>query len=99
MALTVIVLACSFVLLLVAFLLDLAGIRQRGVGFRWQGAGLLVMNSAALASSFGRYRGWSYARLDTLYLITGPVTTAGFVLFAVGLFIFFRARRKEQRAN
>ena len=95
----VIVLAGSCFVILTVLLLDFGGILRRGNAFRWQGTGLLVMNSAALVNEFGEHRGWSYSQLHELHSITFPVTLTGFTVLAVGLFLFFRARSEERRAS
>lgn len=99
MTLGVIVLAASWFMLLTVLLLDFGGILHRGNAVRWQATGLLVMNGAALVNAFGEFRGWSYGQLDELRSVTFPVTVAGFAIFAVGLFLFFRTRSKQGRAS
>jgi hypothetical protein len=85
--------AVSWLSLLTGLVLDFAGIWRRGTAWRWQGTGLLVMNSAALVYTFAQVRGWSYTRLDTLISITLPVTLAGGAIFVIGMVVLVRARR------
>jgi hypothetical protein len=60
------------------------------------GTGLLVMNSAPLIYTFAQVRGWSYARLDTVDSITFPVTLAGAAIFAIGMVVLVKARRRAR---
>jgi hypothetical protein len=93
MALGAIALAVSWLLILTALVLDFAGILRRGTARRWQGTGLLVMNSAALIGDLARLRGWSVGPLDTLHTITLPITLAGFALLVIGISVQVKARR------
>jgi hypothetical protein len=89
-----IVMSASWLALLTALVLEFAGIRRRGTTWRWQGTGLLVMNSAALVYTFAQVRGWSYTRLDAIDSITFPVTLAGGAIFVIGLVVLARAGRR-----
>lgn len=89
-----IAMSASWLLLLTALVLEFAGIRRRGTAWRWQGTGLLVMNSAALVYTLAQVRGWSYTRLDTIDSITFPVTLAGGAIFVIGLVVLIRAGRR-----
>jgi hypothetical protein len=97
MALETIALAASWLLILTVLALDFAGILRRGTAWRWQGTGLLVMNSAALVGDVARLRGWSVSQLDTLHAVTFPVTLTGFALFVIGLSAQIKARRNRGR--
>jgi hypothetical protein len=88
-----VVLAGSWLLLLTVLALDFTGVWRRGTAWRWQGTGLLVMNSAALAYTFAQTRGWSYTRLDMLDSVTFPVTLAGGALFVIGVVVLFKTTR------
>ena len=92
-----ITLAASWLLLLTVLVLEFAGIRRRGTAWRWQGTGLLIMNTAALIYTFAQVRGWSYARLDTLISITFPVTLAGGAFFVIGVAVLVRAGGRARR--
>jgi hypothetical protein len=96
---SLIFLAASWLLILTTLVLDFAGIRRRGTAWRWQGTGLLVMNSAVLANEFLEFRGWSSSRLDTVHSITTPVTLAGAATLGIGLVILFRERRDARQAE
>ena len=90
-------LAVSWLVLLAVLGLDFTGVRPRGTAWRWQGTGLLVMNSAVLVRTLAQFRGWSYTRLDTLDSVSFPVTLAGGAIFVVGLVLLARAGRGTQR--
>jgi hypothetical protein len=93
MSLGVIVLAGSWLLILTLLVLDLVGILRRGVGFRWQATGLLMMNSAIDISAFAHLHGRSGSQIGAVQLITVPVMVAGFTIFGIGLVIQVRERR------
>ncbi len=88
------VLAGSWVLILTVLMLDLAGVLRRGTGFRWQAAGLLIINSAAVIGGFAhrqRHSEWS-----ALQPIIFPAMLIGFPVFGTGLVIQAKARRRER---
>lgn len=74
----------SWLLIIAVLVLDLAGILHRGTGFRLQGAGLLVMNTAQVVSML--------AHLHSPGIF--PVLIVGFALFAGGSVVSAKERRQ-----
>lgn len=88
----VIFLAASWLMLLTTLVVDFAGIRRRGTAWRWQGTGLLIMNSVVLVDSYADARGGPYPRTP-LHSFTWPVLLTGFALLVIGLVVQVRERR------
>jgi hypothetical protein len=89
MALGEIVFGGSWLLILTVLVLDLVGILHRGTGFRWQAAGLLVMNTALDVSVF--------VHLHSRVIF--PMMLIGFAIFGVGTVIYFKDQRTGQPAS
>ena len=87
MALGEIAFVGSWLLIIAVLVLDLAGIPHRGAGFRLQGAGLLVMNTAQVVSM--------PAHLHSRGIF--PVLLAGFALLAGGLVVSASKRQTVER--
>lgn len=75
--------AGSGLLITAVLVLDLAGILNRGTGFRLQAVGLLVTNIALVVSALAHLHGHRIF----------PVLVVGFALFAAGAAVSFRKRR------
>jgi hypothetical protein len=82
------VFACSWVVIAAALVLDLAGILNRGAGFRVQAAGLLVMNTAQVVNLFAHLH--SHGGVF-------PALFAGFALFVGGVILSAREQRTARR--
>jgi len=89
----VVVLAAAWLLVLAVLVLDLTGLWRRGAYFRWQGAGVLLINGVVLASAFAEFRGWPASRLHVLRMATFPLMLPGFALLLTGILVYGRARR------
>jgi hypothetical protein len=85
MTLGEVVFACSW--LLIAVVLDLAGILHRGAGFRVQAAGLLVMNTAEVVNLFAHLHSGGVF----------PALFAGFALFIGGAILSAREQGTARR--
>jgi uncharacterized membrane protein len=88
------VLAGSWVLILTVLVLDLVGVLRRGTGFRWQAAGLLIINSAAVIGGFAHLHRRS--EFSALQPVIFPAMLTGFAIFGTGLAIQVRGRRRER---
>jgi uncharacterized membrane protein YhaH (DUF805 family) len=94
----VILLAVSCAVLLMAVVLDFAGIVRRKPGLRWSGTGLLIMNVATLVNSYADARGGPYPRTP-LHWFTWPLVLAGFALLVIGLRVQFRELHRTRRSG
>jgi hypothetical protein len=88
------VLAGSWALILTVLTLDLVGVLRRGTGFRWQAAGLLIINTAAVTSGFAHQQRRS--EFSALQSIIFPAMLIGFAIFGMGLAIQVKGRRRER---
>jgi hypothetical protein len=88
------VLAGAWVLILTVLPLDLVGVRRRGTGFRWQAAGLLIINTAVVIGGFAHLHRRS--EFSALQSIIFPAMLIGFSAFAMGLAIQVKGRRRER---
>jgi hypothetical protein len=96
MALGVLVFGGSWLLIATLLALELAGVLHRGAPFRWQGAGLLIIDSAVGISGFTHRYGWSRGPIAALAKATVPAELAGFALFMIGVFVYAMGRRSDR---
>jgi len=87
------ILAGSWVLILTVLVLDLVGVRRRGTAFRWQAAGLLIINTAAVIGGFAHLHRRS--EFSALQPVIFPAMLAGFAAFGMGLAVQVKGRRRE----
>jgi hypothetical protein len=99
MALGVLVFGGSWLLIATLLVLEWAGVLHRGAPFRWQGTGLLIMDSVIGINALTRSNGWSGGPINALQKATLPVELAGFALVMIGVFVHARGRRSERRRS
>jgi hypothetical protein len=87
---SLIVVSSAWLVIAAVLVLELTGLRRRGQPARWQGAGLLLLMSAAVADAFTAQRGWPPARRQAVHL-------AGLAVAAAGGLIFLRGLRRPAR--
>jgi hypothetical protein len=93
MTLDAVFLVGSWFLILTVLVLDLIGILRRGIGFRWQAVGLLIVNTAVDISGFAHLHHWSGSQVLALRSMTSPLMLIGFATFIIGTVIQARGRR------
>jgi hypothetical protein len=91
--LSMILLAVSWLVILVALVLDLTGLRRRAAYDRWIGTGLLLMISVILTTQFAELHGWQSNQLEMLHTFELPVVLASAAIAGIGA---VRARRGKQ---
>jgi hypothetical protein len=99
MALGVLVFGGSWLLIATLLMLELTGVVHRGAYFRWQGAGLLVIESAFGINALSHHYDWSGGPITVLQKAALPVELAGLALVAIGLFVHLTGRRAERRRS
>ena len=72
-----IVLAGSWLLIVIVLVLDLVGILHRGTGFRWQATGLLIMFTAIDTRLLAHLPNQTGSPIGALEPATMPVVLAG----------------------
>jgi len=86
-------------LIFAALVLNLTGVLHRGPGFRWQAAGLLIVNTAADASAFAHHHGLAHSQLLALDRAILAVILAGVAILMVGLRSQEKERQKARQAE
>lgn len=99
MSLGALVLVGSWLVVLAMLVLELVGVLHRGIGFRCQATGLLVIATAVCALGFAHLHGWTGSQLHAVQSGSWPVMLAGFVAIIVGVIIQEMERRKARRAG
>lgn len=91
----VIFMAATWIMLLTGLVLSFAGIIQRGAAWRWQGTGLLILNSVVLVNSYAGARGGPYPR-NPLHSFFWPVLLTGFALVVIGFVVYARDSSRKR---
>jgi hypothetical protein len=92
--LSMILLAVSWLAILVVLVLDLTGLRRRAAYDRWIGTGLLLMNGVILTTQFAELHGRQSNQLEMLHTIELPVVLAGAAIVGVGACKALRGRQR-----
>ena len=85
LGLALIVVSAAWLVIAAVLVLEVTGVRQRGRHARWQGAGLLLLMSAAVADAFTARRGWPPGQVQAIHLAGLAVAAVGGLVFMLGL--------------
>jgi hypothetical protein len=98
-ALGVLVFGGSWLIIATLLLLELTGVVHRGAAFRWQGAGLLLIESAIGIDALSHHYDWSGGPVTALQKAALPAGLAGLALVAIGVFVHVMGRLAAWRRS